>query len=339
MGQKWIFTRDVVWYQKWDKLVLSDENSSFNQLSDRIFTYEKYGLKTELLLCIDSNEEIILGSNNIIANFGGVKMYLCSYGPTFRENTNHNRDKEIEEFLLHFQERAKRLRAFASQITIPTNTNINIESRFGSIFDFIPRHECVNLVNLKDNNKRTLDIENIISTFLPKGRRDVRASLRKGLSCKIAKSEAEIKEGYNCFVTNSKNKGYSVRTWNEMREFLIESIKKETSYLLTAWYEDEIQGAILIERSCNMLNYTMGGVYRHHPDLLTGYYLQLEAILLSSKLNLSYYNISAGGPPEVKHFKGMFNPTYILCGETIHFTHNKILYFIYKKIIGSENEF
>lgn len=336
----WISTKEERWFEKWNNFILADEYSSFIQSIYRIKAYEKYIIDWELLLCIDNEDNILIGSANIIVKLPLFHIYICSCGPTQNPACKHLFKED--EFIFNFLRRGKELNAFASQLTIPLNFILN--KRFkafeGKVFTSISTPSFSNLISLKSNDN-WYSKEELIETFTPKGRRDVRASYRKGLTSQQPTSEDQLKMAYLCFEENAKNKGYYVRPWKDMSVFVINSVKHKMAFVITAWHDEKLQGAIFLERSNNTLNYTMGGVYRNTPDLQTGYFLQLEGMLLAKELNLAFYDISFGGPVEVQRFKNMFNPVLIERFKTVYFTNNQIklltfnfLYYRLKNIIS-----
>ncbi len=331
---KWLVTKEPKYTEKWNEFILSNESGSFLQTMDRVKSYEQYGFDWELIICVDSEDNILIGSVNIIVKFLFLKVYICSYGPTYR-------DIDLADaFVEKFVSRAKEVNACVSQIALPANLSFlaKKEGRKGKVFTKVPSIESYNLIALKDEHDEQLAPERIIESFSKKARRDVRASYRKGLTVKLAETENELKQAYSCFEDNAGKKGYSVRSWEEMSTALISMSKHGRAHLLTAWYNDELQGAILLERSSKSLHYTMGGVHRHTPDLNTGYFLQMEGIRLAGEKNCSYYDISCGGPPAVEKFKLSFNPIFTDVGETIHFIHNSFIFGMYNylsKYLGS----
>lgn len=335
---KWIHTKENKWIDKWNSFILSDESSSFVQSIYRVKAYEKYGMDWELLLCVDESDNILIGSANIIVKIPFFKLYVCSYGPTVSNNSNNFIDKN--EFFQNFTNRGKKLNAFVSQITIPIDLCINdsFKSVEGRIFTNIANPKYTNLIDLKSDEKWFLK-EELIDTFLPKGRRDVRASYRKGLVRQYPITESELQVAYLCFETNARNKGYYVRSWDDMKDFVVESVKNKMAFVITAWHDDVIQGSIFLERSKDTLSYTMGGVYRNSPDLLTGYFLQVEGMQLAKSLNLSFYDISYGGPKDVQRFKSMFNPILKESFKTIYFKNNKFKFFIFNKLYSKFKNF
>jgi lipid II:glycine glycyltransferase (peptidoglycan interpeptide bridge formation enzyme) len=328
---KWICTKEKKWFERWNSFILADQSSSFIQSIYRVKAYEKYGMEWELLLCIDQEENIIVGSANILVKLPFFKLYICSYGPTKKSDLNQLFDDT--EFINRFINRGKELNAFVSQITIPIHLSIKecFNAVEGKIFSNISNPKYSNIIDLKINDK-WLSKEELIDKFSPKGRRDVRSSYRKGLTCQYPLLETDLRTAYLCFENNARSKGYYVRPWNDMREFVVESVKNKMAFVITAWHENKLQGAIFLERSNNTLNYTMGGVYRNNPDLQTGYFLQLEGMLLARILNLTFYDISYGGPSEVQRFKSMFNPILKERYKTIHFINNHLKYLIFNKL-------
>ena len=326
--KNWIVTKDKIWFEKWNKLLLKDDKSVFLQNIYRVKSYQKYGMDYELLLCLDNDNNIICGSANVIIKFFFFKLYICSYGPTI--NLNYIDQINISNFFKKFNSRGKELRAFTSQISLLNNTPsfIEFKSYDGRVFEQIPIPKYKNRVSLKRDSV-FLTKEKLISSFLPKGRRDVKSSYRKGLISKIPKSEKDLKIAYSCIESNANNKGYNVRKWDDIKDFIIDSVNNEMTFIITAWFGETLQGTIVLERSCNMLSYTMGGVKRNKPDLLTGYFLQSEAMLLAINEGIDYYDISFGGPPEVQRFKSLFNPILNEHYKTIYFVNSKIKHLIF----------
>lgn len=329
--KKWITSKDQFWFKKWNNFILCDDNSTFLQSVYRVQSYERFGMDWELLLCIDINDDILIGSANVIINFPFFKLYVCSCGPTSR--FSFEKSDEIVEFFTEFQKRAKYYNAFASQITVPLDLNIalNFNAYEGRIFTNVTSPRFSNLVSL-DSEDTGNSYEWLIDTFLPKGRRDVRASYRKDLESKLANTEAELKLAYSCIEKNAQEKGYFVRSWIDMKDFIINSVSDEMAFVLTAWKDDEIQGSVLLERSKNRLSYTMGGIKRNTPDLLTGYFLQMEGMKLAKSLALKAYDISYGGPKEVQRFKSMFNPELSENYRSVYFINNKIKFYIFMRL-------
>ncbi|TDL99956.1 MAG: hypothetical protein C4K58_01555 [Flavobacteriaceae bacterium] len=330
--RRWIVTSDQKWLNKWDEFIFSDKESVFLQSIGRVDSYRKYGMDWELLIYMDDQDEkILMGSANIIVKMAFLKIYVCSYGPSISPEFERFEYKDFNAYIEKFHSRAKELNAFTSQLTISKTFSISENYISGAIFPPVTCAKYHNIISLCPDDS-TFDKEKLINTFSSNGRRDSRASYRKGLTSKLAKTEDELKSAYSCIERNAKEKGYQVRSWKEMNDFIIYSTKKENAYLLTAWYEEKLQGAVLLEKSQNTLHYTMGGVLRNKPDLLTGYFLQTESMVLASKLGLQYYDISYGGPEEVQRFKRMFNPTLTEPYITIHFKHSNIRYFLFQNL-------
>ncbi len=329
---KWITTKDDKYVSRWNEFILKDKKSSFVQSIHRVRAYEKYGMDWELLLGVDNKDNILVGSANVIIKMPLFKLYICSCGPNKSENFVEN----IGEFFTQFKNRAKELGCFASQISVHDIYEPNkIKGvRVGQIFTNVASTKTNNFISLKSDEQNVLSKEELIVTFSAKGRRDVRASYRKGLISKIPKTEIELEQAYACIEDNARNKGYQVREWADMKDFIIDSVKEENAFMITAWYEEEIQGAVLLERSCNYLSYSMGGVKRHSPDLLTGYFLQVEAMMLASSLGLDFYDVSYEGPKDVQRFKKMFNPTLKRDYTIIHFQHSYFKYKLFNLLYG-----
>lgn len=333
----WFITSEEYWIYKWNELQKTSERGNFTQLTSWIKSYLPYGFQYELLLCIDQDENIITGSANVIVRLPIFSFYVCSYGPWIIDGDL----LLFQQFIHHFVNRAKQLHVTATQITIPNSVNVVNglllkNFRKENFFPRIASPTFVNIVKLYSDEEGKFDEEQVINSFKSNGRRDIRASYRKGLRSKLVKKRDEIESAYRCFLDNSQNKGYFVRQWQDMKEALFEAIDNGDALMLTAWYEDMIQGAILLYIGGDTINYTLGGVYRHHPDLLTGYFLQFEAMKIAAKMGIRKYNITSGGPVEVKNFKLKFNPTLYQIGTTFYFPNKRfsciLFQFIYRRM-------
>ncbi len=329
----WITTKEDKYVSQWNQFILTDKNISFVQSIHRVRAYEKYGMDWELLLCIDEEDNVLLGSANVIIKMPLFKLYICSNGPTIAQGF----EDKSEEFFEQFKNRAQRLGCLASQISVPNKFNpAQLQDAIvGSIFTNVASATKNSMISLKTEENQLLDKEALIATFSKKGRRDVRASYRKGLTSKLAKNEEDLKQAYACVENNARMKGYQVRAWDDMKDFILASVKSGNAYVITAWFDEEIQGAVLLERSSNYLSYSMGGVKRHTPDLLTGYFLQTEAMMLAISLELDYYDVSYEGPKEVQRFKKMFNPKFRDDNTIVHFKHSSFKYNLFKLLYGN----
>lgn len=327
---KWIFTKEENYINGWNKFVSSAENSSFLQKTHRLNSYEQYKCKYELQLLLNENNEIIAGSANIIINYPLFKIYFCSFGPIV--SIAELAKLDLYNYTSEFVKRSKILSCFCCQLSLPIIFKDKMEmSRFkaGVCFNKITLQGDINKISLQDDNFLFKDKENLIATFTSNGRRDVRSSYRKELVCKIAQDINDLKSAYKCIEINAKTKGYTVRSWNDFGPYLIKGYESGDLHILMAIKETIIVGAIVLEKSGDTLNYTIGGIQRTSPDNQAGYFLQMEAMLYAIKLGYKFYNISSGGPVDVQRFKSQFNPKLSKFSFHCYHINNKFIYLLY----------
>jgi hypothetical protein len=335
----WEFTKEEKAVVNWQRFLSQNSRAPFLQLYHRFSSYENVGFLWELQLCVDERGEILMGSANVFVKLPGIKIYICSHGPI--HNCSHINEGLIVDYINHFNKRAVESGCSICQLTYPVELEADLilgkGYTVGRIFDDIAVYEKLNVLKLTNSCGDKLDRDSIISKFTNNGRRDSRASYRKGLTSKILVLESDIREAYSCIESNASVKGYFVRSWREFRESILAAVNAKAMVIIAAYYGNEIQGAVILEGTSGVLNYTMGGVKRHHPDLLTGYFLQVEALVFAVANNFELYNISVGGPPNVQRFKSMFNPELINVGLTFHLllpgSNNKIKSWLFINII------
>lgn len=330
LNYKWIATKEQKWLDKWDEIQINSEQGVYTQISTWLKSYQSYGFDYELLLCIDDNQKIIAGNGIIIFKVFWFKLYISNWKPLFLNNSI-----QFIDFISFFFQRAKKLKCFASQINISNNDLQNINKPFykGTLTNnvYIPSgFNCINFEHIITDN--SIFEEQLLNSFHNYGRRDIRSSLRKNITLRQAKTEDEIKQAYQCFYKNSLRENYSIRSWQDQKEYLIESVNKNYSVVLTAFYEDNLKGAIWISKGGNMMTYMMGGVERTKPDLLIGYFLQWHAIKLSYNQGFEKYNLSIGGSKGVINFKNRFNPKFIKSENNYYFINRSFMFFLFQKI-------
>jgi len=151
------------------------------------------------------------------------------------------------------------------------------------------------------------DKDAILNDFKSSVRRDVRSSERKNQIVKTLTEENAVREAYELCLENAKRAGYGLRSWDSFKNTILNLIKKNQGKFIAAYNDNDIKGAVFLVKSGNYYTYIFGGVKREIPDLLTGHFLQWEAIKMSFDEGCLGYNISLGGSDGVKSFKAGFN--------------------------------
>jgi lipid II:glycine glycyltransferase (peptidoglycan interpeptide bridge formation enzyme) len=306
------FTKETKWQNKWDEFLVNNPKGCHLILSDWIKSYVSYGFDYELGLVLE-NGKIIGGFGAVIPKFLFFKFYIIPYGLVY--------DSQYEEhFKTHIsdiEKRAKHLGCCYLQLSVPISSNdliskhvykpqdvtfLNDQFKKGKLFKYVYSAYGLNWVGLKNANEEVL-----LNSFKPNTRRDIRAGLRKHDNYKLLTEESDIKFAYILCEKNAKEQGYALRSWNDFNGTVLELINKGIAHFIGVFNDGDQKGAIFIVKSGGFYTYIFGGTKREHPNLLSGYVLQWEALKMSLDKDFVGYNISMGGSKGVQEFKSKFN--------------------------------
>ena len=150
----------------------------------------------------------IIDGNRIIGGIAGIKIGFLKFsyivfpaGPLFNaEITEVEKASFFKYFFENKSSEAKRIQ-FASEVDlIAYIKNLQV----GKAFKFVYLNSGYNLISLRDTEQEQLN------EFKAKVRRDVNASLRKGLDFKQVVSESELINVYYVFKQNSIEANYKM---------------------------------------------------------------------------------------------------------------------------------
>jgi lipid II:glycine glycyltransferase (peptidoglycan interpeptide bridge formation enzyme) len=310
-----VYTKDPAMLAAWDAFVFNEDKASHLILSDWVLSYKSYGFDSDFCLAL-ADGKVIGGFAAVVAKAMMFKFYIVPYGPI----VSAGHEQELEPLIAAVQERAKHFNASYCHITLPVSNADNShvyrqlpslrvleDAKPGHLFRYVYSSSGLNWIDL-----RGFDEESKIMTLKPAVRRNIRNSYRKDLAFAVLDSYEKLEEGYRLFIENSRAAGYSIRSWDEIRESLFALLDKNAIKMLAAYKNGEIKGAILLVKAGNYYTYILGGSKKEVPDLRTGDFLQWEAVKLSLAEGLDGYNISLGGSKGVVEFKNSFGTEQLL---------------------------
>lgn len=309
------FTKEPKWLDRWDTYLQQTPQGSYILLSDWVKSYASYGFDNELCLFV-KNDTIVGGFNAVVAKVAFFKFYIVPYGPIATDN-----DSAILNVLVaKVAQRAAEIKACYCQINLPflsDETDISALQDFqsGQLFKYVFALNGLNWIDLKNYS----EAEALLLDFKSSVRRDIRSSIRKGLSVAFLSDENEIKKAYDLCVANASERNYAIRDWKDVQESILNLIEKNYAKFIVAYKDGEMKGAIFIVKAGNYYNYLFGGTKKEKPDLLVGHFLQWEALKLSLEEHRIGYNISLGGSQGVIAFKNSFNATEVLFQNSKHY--------------------
>lgn len=315
----YIFTKETTWLKKWDYFVLNNPKAGHLLYSDWLRSYESYGFDFEVSLVVEDGE-IVGGCGVIIPKFLVFKFYIIPHGPIYAEGYF----QLFQEHLSRIKQRAMSVGVCYLQLSMPVSSNqsvvnytyskeiihtINSVLIPGKQFPYVYTTYGLNWINITGFE----NAESFLSHLTPKVRRNIRMPYNKGAEVSFVSDAATIKAGYDVIIANAKQLQYSVRSYNEFKNTILELVAKKRAYFLVCKVAGEIKAAGFFVLSSEYITNIMGGVLREKPDIKLGYMLQWEMIKKSFELGHQGYNISMGGSPGVQDFKSKFG------AETIAF--------------------
>lgn len=330
-----IFTKEASYLEQWDAFIDQSSQANHLQFSDWLQSYLSYGFDFEVGLLLD-NGKIVGGFGAVLPKFSFFKFYIVPNGPIVAEDA----DVEVFQTILSaIANRAKTLQCcycqFNRPLTIrkgePFSEPFSVPHRFkrGSLFKYVYASEGINWLDFS----KYASEEEILQDFKSSVRRDIRSSERKGQVMSFLTEENDIRTAYRLCEDNAKRAGYSLRSWNDFSATILNLIVKKRAKFMAAYKDGDMKGAIFLVKSGNYYTYIFGGAKRETPDLLSGHFLQWEALKMSFQEGCFGYNISIGGSDGVKSFKSGFNVTPILAQEAKYYlvlnslTFNLFLFF------------
>lgn len=320
---KYYWTNSKGEFEDWDAFLMSSKIGYSNQLGYWQKAYETYGLKVNLLLARDDLGVIQGGLITSMVKVFFFKALACSMGPITREQ-----DVELcVRLISEAKEEAKRKKVAIFQIGLPILEKYDDFLADYSLPQSLLKDEVFN--NSKHGSKlkgihfstgirasdlrleSDFDEDEFLERFKPNTRRDIRKSSRNNLEIFFAKSPDEIKNAYQIILENSIIFGYSIRSWEDIRDTLNEMVNNGTCLIPCCKKEDKTLGALIIFESGQRLTYIFGGTLRTKPDLLVGHFLHFEMMKYSINKGYEFYDLSLGGSSGVVKFKeGMGGKPY-----------------------------
>lgn len=307
------FTKEQHWIEKWNQFHITHNRGSHLQLSHWLDSYSSYGFSYEIFV-VEEDGEILGGFGAVIAHFLFFKFYIVSNGPVLKVDD----DEQLNNLVQKVKDRAKEIGCCYAHVNLPFFLSDSVASSHGynSVlplkalndaskgikFKFVYTPDGLNWV---DFNKFETDDE-FLESLRTNVRRDIRSSQRKGLEFKMISDETGLKEVYDFFKFNADTSGYPIRSWSDFNKTILKLMAECKTVFMAVYLNGVIKGSIMLVWGGNFYTYMLGASSKEKPDLLTGEFLQWEAIKYSRSIKADGYNISLGGSTGVLNFKSKF---------------------------------
>jgi lipid II:glycine glycyltransferase (peptidoglycan interpeptide bridge formation enzyme) len=318
------FTKEKSWLVEWDKFLQSTERGLFNQTSIWLQSYEVYGFDFEVFI-ITENDVIVGGCALVFAKFSIFKFLIVPCGPVLIESQEHLVDSVINEL----KEYALNSNCCCFQINLPfikegatfhnyTIKNISSDSVYYSGLEGTKFKYVIPLLGMRliDLSNKTYD--EVAQDFSSNHKRNISKASLYDFKFEQATDEKSIAEAYECFVQNAQGKGYSLRSYESMKNTLHAYVSKDQGVIATCVYQNKIIGAIFVIKCGQRLTYINGGTLQDYQNLPVPFYLHNELIKYALQNGFKSYDLSVGGSDGVIRFKKGFG-SELYCFENTRY--------------------
>lgn len=309
---KHFFTNEQLWLDKWDDFLKKSDRGLYNQLSSWIKFYEVYGFETTFYI-ITKDDSIVGGCAIVIAKFSLFKFYIIPCGPVLIHEFEYKLDFIIEQLQMDASKRG----CCYFQLSIPflKNQNLNLDytlqnlqsdsiyfsGNTGTRFKHVIPLYGMRLTNLENKS-----YNQVYDKFSSNHKRNIQKTKSENFIFKFISSSNEIEEAYQCFVLNSIDKGYPIRSFDSMQNTLQDFINNDVAKIGCCFLDNKIIGAVYVMKTGNRLIYINGGVLKEHQHQRVSHFMHNELIKYSIEQNYKSYDISVGGSLGVINFKEGF---------------------------------
>lgn len=335
---KAFFTKEQHWLDQWDNFLQNSERGLYNQLSDWIKAYQVYGFDYVFYIIV-KDETVIGGCGIVIAKFGFFKFLCVPSGPVI----NENHEDKIELCLDDILNYAKKINCCYFQINIPfvkeggNFHNYSIHSlpenssfysgAIGTKFKYVIPLYGMRLIDLTSKN-----LDEVIQKFGSNHKRNLKKAEHYDFQFKFVSTEAEIAIAYDCFVKNALQKNYPLRSYESMKETLLEYLAKDFAKIGVCLYQDKIVGAIYVMVCGRRLTYINGGVVQEFQELPISFFMHHQIMKFAIGKEYKSYDISVGGSAGVVRFKEGFGSQLYLYENTRHWILKPFYFSIYSVV-------
>ncbi len=205
--------------------------------------------------------------------------------------------------------------------------NIIKKNKFHKFNVKLPIPDYTNIVELDK------DEDLILNQMKPKGRYNIKLSIKKGVIIKKAKSN-EIGLFYQLLKKTSVRDRFNINS-KEYYEKMLKIIPD--SYLLLAFYNNILLAAGIFLYTKNTCIYYYGASSNEMRNLMAPYLIQWEAIKIAKNKKCKYFDFLGIAPPDqsndrltgVTDFKLKFGGKIIRFNPSYYIIQNNIIYYIY----------
>ena len=135
-------------------------------------------------------------------------------------------------------------------------------------------------------------MEELVASFHPKWRYNIRLAMRKGVECRMCGPEA-LEDFYLIWCETARRDGFQVRSKEYLRRYM-EAFGEDCRLYLCYYQGQALSGALAV-RYAGKVSYVFGGSSEQHREVMPNHLMQYEMIRWAVESGCSLYDF--GGLP------------------------------------------
>ncbi|WP_282035615.1 lipid II:glycine glycyltransferase FemX [Saccharicrinis aurantiacus] len=328
---------------EWDLFLLNNPRGHSQQISHYLKSYTKYPFfNYEVLIVRNKEGQIVAGIGTFIVGIPFLKVQVAPIAPIISKEVEFLFDDIISEYI----NRSKKNKTFYCELKAPIlkeysvtysqfalneigNNSLYYSGKKGSQFGLIRGTNGFRSVQIQYESEHT-PYELLWKEYNKNTKRNIKKAESSNLVLQFAQTESDIKSAYEVVEEIAKYKGFPVRSWSKMKDFLIGMVNDGLCIVPYCKIDKKVQGALIIFVVGQRLTYAYGGILRQHNEFKIGHFLHNEMLKYSIKQGYNCYDFVVGTSPSVARFKEGFGAKHIAFEDSRYWVNNKFIFSFWK---------
>lgn len=318
---EWIKSGNNARLKEWDEFLINSPRGHYCQLSTWLKSYCVFGCDFDVLVARNDRFGPIIGGAGLLYFDKRIfRIMTMPIGPI----VDIGQEDAAGPILQAALDYAKGVGVTALQLHFPCSIEHDLPALLPAAnLPDLPHSQAGIAIKhgRADNEMLWIDLpacldddvwrDQALLSFGQNHRRKIRQTERNGLEALEASTEAELREAYSMIEENARLQDYSVRTWRDIGETLVEQVNNRQAIMLLARHRGRSVGANYGALAGRRYTYVLGGITNEGRELKAGYFLQWEAMNKAKRLGFSGYDLASTTNQNVWGFKGGFRPKLV----------------------------
>jgi lipid II:glycine glycyltransferase (peptidoglycan interpeptide bridge formation enzyme) len=333
---EWIKSGNNARLKEWDEFLLNSPRGHYCQLSTWLKSYCVFSCDFEVLVARNDRFGPIIGGAGLLYFDKRIfRIMTMPIGPI----VDVGQEDAAGPILQAALDYAKGVGVTALQLHFPCSTEYELPALLpGAKLPDLPHSQAGIAIKhaRADNEMLWIDLpacldddvwrDQALLSFSQNHRRKIRQTERNGLEAFEASTEAELRDAYSVIEENARLQGYSVRTWRDIGETLVEQVNSRQAIMIVARHRGRNVGANYGALAGRRYTYVLGGITNEGRELKAGYFLQWKAMNKAKRLGFSGYDLASTTNQNVLGFKGGFRPRLVQFVKPRYFVFSQLRY-------------